>query len=69
MTDYTGLHYLLKMRRRQLVEALDQDDDPATARLLADTHNAILAIEAVETEAEFNETRGPIITFDEKVGR
>jgi len=64
--DYTGLHYLMKMRRRQLVEAFDQDDDPNSARLLANTHNAILAIEAVQAESEFNETRGPIITFDEK---
>ncbi|PWL19271.1 hypothetical protein DKP76_01540 [Falsochrobactrum shanghaiense] len=63
--DYSSLLELMKMHRRDLVDRLENDDDPKTAKMLGEAHLAILAIEAVMSERPSEKT-GPKIEFDEK---
>ena len=64
MTNYQSLLDDLKEYRRQFVDHLEADMDPATARRLGETHLAILAVEAVMNEPPVVRT-GPMIQFDE----
>lgn len=62
--DYSSLLELMKMHRRDLVDRLENDYDPKTAKMLGEAHLAILAIESVMSERPSEKT-GPKIEFDE----
>ncbi|WP_457660958.1 hypothetical protein [Sinorhizobium medicae] len=62
--DYADLLQQLKQYRRDFVFQLHCDLSPSTARQLAETQMAILAVEAVMAEPKPVRT-GPIIEFGE----
>lgn len=62
MDDLNSLLFEMKAYRQQFAERLSYDMDQETARRLAETHTAILAIEAVMAEPEAKPV-GPRIEY------